>query len=142
MDAQEEQMNAEEYMKQYQKCCRRIARYEDEIQSINDLVSHITPEMSSDRVQSSHPPDKLGELVARKSDLMDEAEAEIRNAFNLMEEIEGVIEQVSPAEYQLVLQKRYIGCKTWETIGHEMHYAPQWAWELNRRALKVVETII
>ena len=135
-------MNAEEYMKQYQECRKRIARLEDKIQSITDLMSHVTPEMSSDRVQSSHPPDKLGELVARKSDLIDDVMAEITNAFTLMNEIECVIEQVSPAEYQLVLQKRYIGCKTWETIGREMHYDGRWVWELNRRALKVVETII
>lgn len=135
-------MNAEKYMRQYQECRKRISRLEERIQILDDLMSHITPEMNSDRVQSSHPPDKLGELVARKSDLMNEIAGEISTALDLMNEIEDVINRVEPVGYQIILQKRYIKCETWEQIAREVCYDPSWVWELHRRALKEVEKLI
>ena len=135
-------MNAEKYLKQYQECRKRIARLEEKIQILDDLASHITPEMSSDRVQSSHPPDKLGEIVAKKSDLINEVMAEISDALTLLNEIEQVINSVEPVGYQLILQKRYIACETWERIAEELCYSPQWICVLHRRALKEVEKLI
>lgn len=135
-------MNAEKYMRQYQECRKRISRLEERIQILDDLMSHITPEMNSDRVQSSHPPDKLGELVARKSDLMNEIAGEISTALDLMNEIEDVINRVEPVGYQIILQKRYIRCETWEHIAEDLCYSPQWICILHRRALKEVEKLI
>ena len=46
-------MNALEFLKQYRACMVRIKKLEEQIQELSDLMSHITPEMSSERVQSS-----------------------------------------------------------------------------------------
>lgn len=142
MDAQEEEMNAEKYLRQYQECRKRIAKLEEKIQILDDLATHITPEMSSDRVQSSHPPDKLGQIVAKKSDLMNETLDEIARAYELINEVESVINQVEPVGYQQILQKRYIRLETWESIAEELSYSAQWLYVLHKRALIEVDKII
>lgn len=135
-------MTAEEYMKQYRRCRLQIKRYQGEIQELEDLAGHITSNWSSDKVQSSHPPDKLGAIVARISDLKDEQLAKIGEAAEVIDEILQVIDKVSDPTYQTVLSKRYVACLTWEAIGAHMDYDPRWVWELNLRALKEVEVII
>lgn len=135
-------MTAEEYMKQYRKCRLQIKRYQDEIQELEDLAGHITSNWSSDKVQSSHPPDKLGAIVARISDLKEEQLLKIGEASEVISDILDVIDQVSDPTYQTVLSKRYVACLTWEVIGERMDYDPRWAWELNNRALREVEALI
>lgn len=135
-------MNAEKYLRQYQECRKRIAKLEEKIQILDDLATHITPEMSSDRVQSSHPPDKLGQIVAKKSDLMNETLDEIARAYELINEVESVINQVEPVGYQQILQKRYIRLETWESIAEELSYSAQWLYVLHKRALIEVDKII
>lgn len=135
-------MNAEEYMMQYKKCRLRIERLQEQIDVLDTDCQHITSSWEGERVQSSHPPDKLGHLVARMSDLKEQMLIEVKEAFELMASIEHVIDQIDNVNYQTVLHKRYIACKKWETIGQEMHYEPRWAWELNERALREVEKLI
>ena len=135
-------MNALQFLKQYRACMIRIRKLEEQIQSIDDLMSHITPEMSSDRVQSSHPPDKLGQLVAKKVDLETQLMGEIDMALDVMNEIEAVIDRVSPVGYQMILQKKYIEGKTWEQVAEEVCYSSPWIWVLHKRALAEVDKIL
>lgn len=135
-------MNAEEYMMQYIKCRQKIERLSDDIAILEADSQHVTASWEGDRVQASHSPDRLGQMVAKISDMREELITSIGNAVELMNEIEAVIEQVEDVTYQTVLHKRYIACKKWEVIGEEMHYDPRWAWELNQRALAEVDKII
>lgn len=135
-------MNALEFLKQYRACMVRIKKLEEQIQELSDLMSHITPEMSSERVQSSHPPDKIGQLVAKKVDLVTQLMGEIATAFGVMNDIEEVIDQVEPVGYQMILQKKYIEGKTWEQVAREVCYDPSWVWVLHRRALAEVDKIL
>ena len=135
-------MNAEQFLKRYREARLRIRKLEEQIQELDDLMSHITPEMSSDRVQSSHPPDKLGLLVARKVDLETQCMEEITRAFDTMNEIEYVIDLVEPVGYQRLLQKKYIKGETWERISEELYYSYQWIYVLHKRALAKVDKIL
>ena len=135
-------MNALEFLKQYRACMVRIKKLEEQIQELSDLMSHITPEMSSERVQSSHPPDKIGQLVAKKVDLVTQLMGEIATAFGVMNDIEEVIDQVEPVGYQMILQKKYIEGKTWDQVAREVCYDPSWVWVLHRRALAEVDKIL
>ena len=135
-------MNAVEFLKQYRVCMVRIRKLEEQIQELDDLMSHITPEMSSDRVQSSHPPDKLGQLVAKKVDLETQLMGEIDMALDAMNEIEAVIDQVPSVGYQMILQKKYIEGKTWEQVAEEVCYSSPWIWVLHKRALAEVDKIL
>jgi len=142
-------MNAEKFLKQYAECRRRIQKLKSDIQQLEDLMEHITPEMSSDRVQTSPTPDRIGELVARKSDLEEQMLDEISTTLDVMNDIEAVINRVEPVGYQVLLQKRYIEwdertgrVKTWCEIACELHYSYQWINVLRKRSLQKVEAII
>lgn len=135
-------MRADTYMRKYHMCRLRIQRYREQIAELKDMSQRITPVWSSDKVQSTPHPDKMGALVARMADIEASLISEIRDALDAMNEIEGVIDRIGEVELQAVLHKRYIAMKTYERIAEEMYYSPRWVWELNQRALKEVERII
>lgn len=136
-------MRAKQYLQQYRKCKLRLKRLQEQIDELKDLVDGLSaPQVDGDRVQSSHEPDRMGEVIARKSDLEEELMIEIGNTLDLLNEIEATISAVSNVEYQLLLQKRYIRLETWEVIAEDMHYTSRWLFTMHGRALIEVEKLI
>lgn len=136
-------MTAKQYLQEYRRCKVRIRKLREQIRELNDLMDGLnSPQMDGDRVQSSHNPDAIGENVAKKSDLVEALELEIFVAIEVMNKIEGTIDRIQNVDYQMVLQKRYIGLETWEDIAEEMHYSGRWVLVLHGRALQEVEKLI
>ena len=135
-------MRAEDYMLQYRRCRVEIERCRERIQILSDNCQRVTSSWQEDKVQSSHLPDKLGELIARISDLEEDLMIQVSEAIDLMNQIEGVINLIPDPDYQRVLHKRYIACKTYEQIANDMIISERWAWELNQRALREVDKLI
>jgi DNA-directed RNA polymerase specialized sigma24 family protein len=133
---------AEEYLKQYRECLRRIQLLEERKQGIKDRLTHITAQLDGDRVQSSHPPDRFSLLVAELSDYESKIEGEEEILFREKAEIERVIDLVPDAAEQLVLQKHYIELRTFEQIAGEMDYSRSEIFYLRRRALRNVDVIL
>lgn len=133
---------AEEYLKQYRECLRRIQLLEERKQGIKDRLTHITAQLDGDRVQSSHPPDRFSLLVAELSDYESKIEGEEEILFKEKSEIEKTIDLVPDAAEQLVLQKHYIGFQTFEQIALDMHYTEAWIYTLRRRAIRVIDMIL
>lgn len=141
-------MRAKEYMLQYRKCVGKIARLEQNMSRLRDQAGGLTAmQYDKDRVQTSHDPDKMGEIIAKISDLTEEYSSEKLRCIELMDEIENVISQVKSPECQMFLQKRYIeldGIRlvTLEKIADSMHYSWTGINKVHRRALKEVGRII
>ena len=136
-------MRAKQYLSQYRRCKKKIARLEEQIQALAELCSGIAaPQIDGDRVQSSHNPDRMGEVIAKKSDLEAELMDEVVNAIDIMNEVTDTINEVENVDYQTLLEKRYIGFKTWEVIADEMHFSARWVLTMHGRALWEVEKII
>lgn len=136
-------MTAKQYLQEYRRCKVRIRKLREQIREINDLMDGLnSPQVDGDRVQSSHNPDTIGDNIAKKSDLVEALELEIFVAIGVMKKIEGTIDQIYNVDYQMVLQKRYIGLETWEDIAEEMHYSARWVLMLHGRALQEVEKLI
>lgn len=141
-------MRAKYYMLQYKWCVAKAARLKDNIERLRDQASGLTAmQYDKDRVQSSHDPDRMGEIIAKVSDLTEKYSQEILKSMELMDEIEGVISQVHGSECQTFLHLRYIelnGSKmmTLERIADEMHYSWTGVNKVHRRALRQVERII
>lgn len=142
-------MRAKEYMMQYRVCVAKIARLEQNIERLRDQAGGLSAiQYDKDRVQSSHVPDKMGEVIAKMADLEESYSAEILESAYLMNAIESVIMQVSQTECQTLLWKRYIDLeddgklKTWQTICDEMSYSWAGVHKVHKRALKEVERII
>lgn len=136
-------MRAKQYLQQYRRCKKRLRRLQEQIAELNDLVDGLSaPQVDGDRVQSSHDPDRMGEVIARKSDLEEELMVEIGNTLDMLNEIEATINAIKNVDYQTLLQKRYIRLETWEVIAEDMHYTSRWLFTMHGRALIEVEKLI
>lgn len=141
-------MNAREYLQRYGRELQKIVTLEERIRALDDLFS-VTQDMTSERVQSSPKPDKIGEIIAKKSDLNAELQEEIEASYDVMNEIEGTINRVPNGRYKLILYGRYICFMTWEKIAESMQradgaepYSERWLYILHKRALREVDKII
>jgi DNA-directed RNA polymerase specialized sigma subunit len=54
------------------------------------------------------------------------------------EEIYGIIRAITNPTYKMILHKRYVQGKKWEDISDEIHYAPQHAQRLHKKAVAEV----
>ena len=157
-------MKAFDYMMQYKRCQVRIGSYRRDIELLRDRAAGLSStQYDSDRVQSSHDPDKMGAAIADLSDTIEKLSAEVIQADRTMLEVERVISKVSRPQYQEVLKWRYIyeyehrdpkvtarmtdderaaRITSWEVIARRMNYSGQSVWKFHKAALREVEKII
>lgn len=133
---------AKQYLMEYTKLRKRIIRLEDQINEIEEQALKITSWADGDRVQSSHNPDKIGQIVAKKLDLEADALDEIDLMLDKMYEVEAVLRKLHNPDYAQLLQYHYIRGMTWDAISDKMHYSKRWIQTLHGRALDEVNKII
>lgn len=135
-------MDAKRFLAQYEKAEKRASVIQNELNELRDRRDGLQGFQVEERVQTSHKPDKIGELIARiadlEADLMD-AKAE---AIEIMLEVEAVINRVPDPLYQLLLQDRYIRLHKWSEIAEALHYTPRGIYAVHRRALTEVNKLI
>ena len=124
---------------EYRRLRGKIKLLNSQIDELQEQAESLGGWPEGDRVQSSHDPDKIGAVVARLSDLMQERLDVITEATERMNEIEILLRSLDRPEYGLVLQYHYIRGMTWEQVGREMHYDPRWLRELRNRALRALD---
>lgn len=136
-------MRAKRFLEQYGIQCRKVMRLSQQIAALDDLFN-VTQDMTAEKVQSSPKPDRIGEIIARKSDKIEELWSEVDRAQELMDEIEAVIRQVKREDLRLLLTLRYINFKKWREIEDIFGYDSQqrWVHKLHGKALNEVERII
>lgn len=133
---------AKQYLMEYSKLRKKIIRLEDQINEIEEQALKITSWSDGDRVQSSHNPDKIGQIVAKKLDLEADALDEIDLMLDKMYEVEAVLRKLHNPDYAQLLQYHYIRGMTWDAISDKMHYSKRWIQTLHGRALDEVNKII
>lgn len=133
---------AKAFLRRYQKLKRKILRLKETIEEIRALAQPTSSWPSSDRVQSSHDPDKIGGITARVSDKETELLDLINDAMESMAEIIEVVDLVDGVDIQTVLEKRYIKGECFCTIADDMSFSERWIHELHDRGLKQVEKIL
>ena len=131
---------------QYWKAAVVVRRLESQKASIEDLLGNVTVDPTAEHVQSSHDPDKIGELVAKLSDIEAKLDDEKLKEVELMDEIYDAINQLKDPDEQLILQFRYIKMLKWSKVDKEMrklqrYYCLDWMMRKHRHALKEIERI-
>lgn len=135
-------MNAKQYLKQLKWLKSLIDTKQDQIQSLRDMTTRITPNYSSESVQTSGVSDKIGNSVAKIIDLEKELETDIEKLTNLSAEIIYKVNLLPDAELQKVLTYKYISFHTWEQIAEKMECSLRWVYELHKRALSAFEVVL
>lgn len=135
-------MEAKQFLKQYQVTRTRISNMESTVQELEDLLEKITAGTEGERVQTSGPKDKVGDLVARIVDYRNEIMDEWARALDQLAEIEAVIQRVDDSRMQRILHMRYVEGIFWADIASELGIDCRWTLRLHGKALEKVEKII
>ncbi len=139
-------MTGKEYLWQYREANAELKRIESEISSIDDLLGSVTVDPTSEKVQSSHDPDQIGKLIARKSDMLDELNRKKAETLELLKEISDVIAELSDPDEKLLVQLRYVKMLSWKNVEREMrkagrYYSEEWMMKHHKRAMGEIEEL-
>ena len=135
-------MEAKEFLKQYQVTRTRISDMESTVQELEDLLEKITAGTEGERVQTSAPKDKVGDLVARIIDYRNEIMDEWARALDQLAEIEAVIQKVDDSRMQRILHMWYVENRKCGEIAAELGIDYRWTQRLHGRALKKIDEIL
>ena len=81
----------------------------------------------------------MADTIDKIIDLQEEINRDIDRLVDLKAEIVSVIKAVNNAEYQTLLEKRYLCFMTWESIAVDMGYSIQHLYRLREKAYAEVK---
>ena len=132
-------MNAKEYLNRAYRIDQRIQSKQEQLNALNDLArkcSSTLNDMPHTATCSSSP---MADAVCKILDLEKELAKDIIELICLKAEISTAIKNVESIDYQLILEKRYLLCKSWPEIAIEMGYKMRYLYKLHNDALKAVK---
>lgn len=135
-------MTAREYLGQYLIARKRITKLQGELRSLRDLCDQVTVDPTSEKVQSSGNKDRLGNVIAKIVDKEAEINEQVGVAFDLMNEIEECIDMLEDPDEQLVLQMKYIECKSWEEVINSLAWSERSMFRKYREAMDKMDLIV
>jgi len=115
-------MTTKEYLSQGLLLRRLIAAKQSRLADLRDMLTACTRPTDAVAVQSSAR-DKMADTVAKLVDAEVEAADDIARLLAVQREIGQVIGRVQNPVYRLVLEERYINCKTFEKIAVDNAYS-------------------
>lgn len=133
---------AKRFLSEYGRMRSRIKRLNMEVLQIRDQAESISAWTDGDRVQSSHQPDKLGQVVARLVDKETETLEVINEYIDKMNEIDDMLNEIEDPKLALILELRYKQGLIWEKVAEEMNYDVRWVQRLHGRALEEINKIL
>lgn len=129
-------MNTKQYLKQAYLLNELIDSDLKELENLRDLSTSITSDTSKERVQSSSPSDKIGNIVVKIITLENQINDEIDKFIDLKSEIRSTISAVVNPNEKLVLRLRYIEFLTWEQVAERMTYSVKQVFRIHGEAIK------
>lgn len=134
-------MSAKEFLRKVKKLDKLIANKMIEIQQWKEIASNTTGDMSGDRVQTSHNPQKIADAIGRYIDLEAEIRADIETLIAAKKDVISVIEQLEATEYD-VLHKIYIQHLELIDVADAYNRTYSWATTIHGMAVKSVQQIL
>ena len=135
-------MTTKEYFNQTLTLNKRINSKLDHLAVIRGLVSKATSTISDMPPCESRDVHQMEEAICRMVDLQKEVDADIDRLVNLKLEQMGIISEIEKPLYQLVLEQRYLCCRSWARISEELEYDQRYLLRLNNEALAAAEELM
>lgn len=132
-------MTPKEYLSQAYRIDMRIRSKQEQITSLNELATKCTSALTGMPKGSSCGDSHLASTVSKIIDLENSIADDMQRLVDLKAEIIGVINDVECVEYKLILEKRYISCKSWPEIAVEFGYKMRHMYKLHDEALKAIK---
>ena len=131
-------MTAKEFLNQAYLLDQRIKSKSEQIQSLNELATSCTATMTGMPHNPNRSTSRMADAVIKIIDLQEEINRDIDKLVELKREIMEVIRAVPNAEYQTVLEKRYLCFSAWEQIAVDMNYSIQHIHRMHSAALNEI----
>ncbi|MCL2343358.1 MAG: DUF1492 domain-containing protein [Firmicutes bacterium] len=131
-------MTAKEFLSQAWDLNREIKAKESQIRILREQATRVHAVILGDKVQTSPQPDRVGDIVARITDLAEDYAMDVERLRDVKAEIHSAINKVSRAKYRAVLTERYINFKRWEDIAAENKYSWKTVHRIHAAALKEI----
>lgn len=135
-------MDAKTYLNQARHLNNQIKSYELELEYVNNLaLGPSGPNYQADTLRATTPQlkssfqiylDKITNLEKIISD-------EIDKLLNLKEEIMRTIAKINDPRLELILRERYVNCRNWEDISHDLNFSKVYIYKLHREGLNLIE---
>lgn len=134
-------MNAKEFLRQVKKLDKLIANKMIEIQQWKDIAENTTANMTGERVQSSHNPQKIADAIGRYIDLEAEIRADIEKLIAAKKDVLAVIEQLEAIEYD-ILHKIYVQHLTLWDVADAYNRTYSWVTTVHGQAVKHTQDLL
>lgn len=131
-------MTVKEYLGQAYRLDQRINSKLEQLESLNGLATKCTSTLTGMPKNPSPSTSMMADAVAKIVDLQAEINRDIDLLVDLKCEMVRVIKNVEHAEYQTLLELRYLCFKTWEQIAVDMNYSIDNVYRIHRKALCAV----
>lgn len=135
-------MTAKDYLQQARFLDNRIKSKVQQIASLNDLATQCTAVISDMPRSPNHGGSRMEDAIIKIVSLQEEINADIDSLVDLKKEIVGVIKAMPNAEYQTVIEKRYLCCASWEQIAVDLGYSIQHTYRMHDAALKEIDHLL
>ena len=132
-------LDAKAYLSQAFRIDQRINSKLEQIMSLRELATKATTtliDVPSSSTRNEHPTESI---IVKIVDLEKEINADIDKLVDLKREIVKVIRTIKNAEYQTLLELRYLCFKKWEQIAVDMGFSLQHIFRIHDKALKHIE---
>ena len=131
-------MTPKEYLKQAYYLDKCINSKLSQITILRTLATKCTTTFT-DMPRKPNKNSTMADILDRLIDLETELSKEIDEFVDLKLEIEQVIKKVDNPEYQILLEMRYLGFRTWGEIANDMNYGIDNVYRIHRKALDLIE---
>lgn len=131
-------MSAKEYLSQAYRLDQRIHSKLEQIAALNDLATKCTSTLTGMPGNPNHATSAMADTVTKIVDLQAEINRDIDRLVDLKREIVATVTAVENANYQTVLEKRYLCFLSWEQIAMDMRCSVDNVFKLHKKALEFV----
>ena len=134
-------MEARNYLESYKQIQTRINVLQAEINRLRTEAESVSINLDG-MPKGQGGNDKLSRIVADMADLEATLLAEMSGLYIRRQRIITQLGMLKSHKHQLLLQKRYLECKSWEAIAYEMDITWRHCYRLHGSALAEFEEIL
>ena len=135
-------MTTKEYFEQALTLNKRINSKLDHLGTLREMSTKATITLSDMPRSSSPNLYQMQDIISKIIDLEHEINRDIDRFVDMKREYMWIINEIRNPVFQLVMEQRYLCCRTWEKISEELGYEMRSLHRIHGEALKVAERLI
>ena len=135
-------MTTKEYFEQALTLNKRINSKLDHLGALREMTTKASITLSDMPRSSSRNMYQMQDIISKIVDLENEINGDIDRFVDMKREYMRIIREIRNPVFQLVMEQRYLCCRTWEKISKELGYELRSLHRLHGEALKVAERFI